>query len=31
MIWNWKEAIKWSESLFFRRDFGMFGWCGWWF
>ena len=31
MIWNWKEAIKWSESLFFRRNFGMFGWCGWWF
>ena len=25
MIWNWKEAIKWTESLFFRRNFGMFG------
>jgi hypothetical protein len=25
MTWNWKEAIKWTESLFFRRNFGMFG------
>jgi hypothetical protein len=25
MIWNWKEAIKWSENLFFRWNVGLFG------